>query len=154
MGRHVLRREIVLPRPLSEVFAFFSDAANLERITPAFMRFQILTKLPIEMKTGAIIDYRIALGGLPMTWRTRIESFEPGVQFIDVQERGPYKLWRHTHRFVAEGNATRMIDEVEYEVGFGIFGELARRLFVTRTVEQIFDHRTAVMQQLFGVAMA
>ena len=150
MGRHVLQREIVLPRPLPEVFAFFADAANLERITPAFLRFQILSPLPIEMRAGAVIDYRIALGGLPMRWRTVIETFEPGVQFVDVQARGPYKLWRHTHRFIAEGDATRMIDEVEYDVGFGPLGELARRLFVSNTVEKIFDHRTQIMQQLFG----
>lgn len=151
MGTKRLHREVVLPRPLDEVFAFFADAANLEKITPRYMNFQILTPQPIPMKAGARIEYRIGLGGIPMKWRTLIESYEPGVAFTDVQESGPYKTWRHTHRFFAEGpRATRMVDELEYEVGFGPFGTIARWLFVDRTVEDIFDYRTKIMQQLFG----
>lgn len=152
MGRRqTLFREVVLQRPLDEVFAFFSNAQNLERITPPYMNFRILTPQPIPMKTGTLIEYRIALGGIPMKWRTLIESFEPGVAFTDVQESGPYKLWRHTHRFFAEGpSTTRMVDELEYEVGFGPFGAIARVLFVQRTVENIFDYRTKIMRELFG----
>lgn len=151
MARHLLHREIVLPRPLAEVFPFFAEAQNLERITPPFMRFSILTPQPIAMRAGTVIDYRIALGGVPMRWRTLIESFEPGVQFVDVQLRGPYKLWRHTHRFFDEGGNTRMTDDVEYEVGFGPLGEVARWLFVGRTLERVFDYRSRVIGEQFGV---
>lgn len=136
----LLEREQLVPLPRAQVFAFFSEAANLERLTPRSLRFEILTP-PQLMRAGAVIDYRIHLFGVPMRWRTLIEVFEPETRFVDVQVRGPYKLWRHSHEFEEVAGGTLMKDRVEYEVGFGPLGEIARRVFVDRQVASIFDYR-------------
>lgn len=147
---HVLERVQIIPKPRAEVFAFFSDARNLERMTPPFLNFRIVTPTPIDMHEGTLIDYRIRMFGVPMKWRTRIDVYEPGVRFVDRQLSGPYRVWIHTHEFsdVDGGRATKMIDRVEYEVPFGPLGGIARALFVGRTLERIFDHRRDVMTQI------
>jgi ligand-binding SRPBCC domain-containing protein len=151
MSERILEREQILPRPRSEVFAFFSDAANLQRITPGFLNFRILTPLPIEMRAGAIIEYRIALFGVPMRWRTRIDAWVPEERFVDFQERGPYALWHHTHTFEElPGGRTKMIDRVRYRVPLGPLGDVARVLFVDRTLARIFDHRRETIAAIFG----
>jgi ligand-binding SRPBCC domain-containing protein len=137
-----------IERPLPEVFAFFSDAANLEAITPPFLRFRIMTPLPIEMRAGARIDYRIVLWGAPLRWRTIIRSFEPNRRFIDEQESGPYAHWHHLHEFEAEGSATRMLDRVTYRLPLGPLGKLAHALWVERQLRAIFDYREAAIVRL------
>jgi len=146
--KHHLEREQIVRRPLGEVFAFFADAANLERLTPPRLRFKILTPLPIEMKSGALIDYELRLFAVPFRWRTLIETFEPMRRFSDVQLRGPYRTWHHVHEFEAVPGGTRMRDRVEYEIPLGPLGEVARALFVTRQVESIFDYRRQVIEQM------
>jgi ligand-binding SRPBCC domain-containing protein len=138
---HQLHRELWIPQPVGEVFDFFSRAGNLERITPPWLRFRMLTAGPIEMRAGTLLDYRLRIHGLPVRWRTRIESWNPPHSFVDVQERGPYRLWRHTHRFREERGGTAMTDDVEYELPLGILGAIAHRLMVARDVESIFDFR-------------
>lgn len=152
MRSRILEREQIIPRPRSEVFAFFSDATNLERITPPFLHFRIVTPTPIALGEGTLIDYRLRLYGVPFSWRTRIEAFEPDDRFVDTQLRGPYSLWRHLHEFesVDGGRATRMRDRVEYAVPFGPLGDVARALFVTRSVEQIFDYRAKTIAELMA----
>jgi ligand-binding SRPBCC domain-containing protein len=136
-----LERSQYIDRPLPETFAFFADAGNLERITPPFLNFQVEGPPAGEIRPGAMIDYRLRLYGVPLKWRTEIETFEPPRRFIDVQVRGPYRLWRHTHEFAAEGRGTRMSDTVEYQMPLGPLGAAARALFVRRTLEKIFDYR-------------
>ena len=143
-----------VPRPRREVFPFFADAANLERLTPGFLSFRIVTPLPIAMRSGALIDYRIKLFGLPMTWRTLIESYEPGERFVDVQLKGPYRLWRHTHTFRDVPGGTEIRDHVEYALPLGPLGRIAHALMVKRTLGRIFDHRERVMADMFGVMLA
>src|SRR5579875_3215737 len=94
-----LERTLFIPRPRAEVFPFFAEAANLEQITPPFLRFRILTPAPVAMHAGTLIDYQLHLYGIPFRWKTRIEAFEPPEYFIDVQLSGPYKLWHHRHDF-------------------------------------------------------
>lgn len=147
--RHVLKREQFVPRPRSEVFAFFADAANLERLTPSSLRFEIKTAPPIEMRPGALIDYRIVLFGIGLRWRTLIETFEPEARFVDVQLEGPYRVWRHTHDFIETAGGTLVRDLVEYEVPLGPLGELARVLFVERQLGAIFDFRRESIRKLF-----
>jgi ligand-binding SRPBCC domain-containing protein len=147
---YVLEREQTVPRPRSEVFAFFSDARNLERLTPSTLRFAILTPQPIAMRAGAVIDYSLKLMGVPFRWRTVIELFEPESRFIDVQASGPYALWRHLHEFVDVPTGTLIRDRVEYELPLGPLGALARRLFVRRQLDHIFDYRRRTITALFG----
>lgn len=138
---HRVERTLRVERPRDEVFAFFADASNLEAITPAFLRFRILTPAPIAMHPGARIEYALSLFGVPVRWHTRITVWEPGVRFVDEQESGPYAVWRHTHEFEPQGDATLVRDLVEYAMPFGPLGRIARALFVARTLERIFDYR-------------
>ncbi len=108
-GYHTLRREQTLPGTPDEVFPFFADAGNLEAITPPYLRFEIVTPRPIEMGEGTLIEYKLRLHGLPISWLTRIEVWEPGVRFVDQQMRGPYALWHHTHEFEANGDGTTLM---------------------------------------------
>ena len=151
MAEHVLtsRQEIELPR--DEVFKFFSDAANLERITPPDLGFHILTPQPIEMRTGTMIDYRIKMNGLPMSWRTLISKWDPPFEFIDEQVSGPYKQWvhRHTFTYISE-NKTLISDEVRYRLPFEPFGDLAH-FFVRGRLEHIFDFREKAVAEYFSV---
>jgi ligand-binding SRPBCC domain-containing protein len=145
-----LERTLTIPRPRADVFPFFADAANLERLTPPFLGFQILTPRPIAMGPGTRIEYRIKLNGISMKWRTLIETYEPGVMFVDTQERGPYKVWRHTHTFEDVPGGTRLGDVVEYQLPLGPLGSLAHALFVRRQLTTIFDYRAKVMTEMFG----
>lgn len=146
---YTLERTQLIPRPLQDVFPFFSDAKNLEAITPPFLQFKILTPGPIAMQAGTIIDYRIRLVGLPMNWQTRIETFEPH-RFSDIQVRGPYRLWHHTHEFVETSERTLMTDLVRYQMPLGPLGTLVHALWTDRTLERIFDYRFAKVAELLG----
>ncbi len=147
---HQLVREQRIPRPLPEVFDFFSRAENLEALTPRFLKFRYITPLPIEMKVGARIEYALSLFGIPIRWRTRITSWEPGRRFVDEQESGPYALWRHEHTFEAAGGSTIMRDVVTYREPFGPLGAVAHVIFVARTLERIFDFRRDATARLLG----
>ena len=141
MKHYVLEREQWIPRPLSEVFDFFSRAENLGRITPPWLHFRIRTPLPITMQVGAQIDYTIRLAGVPMHWRTRIAVWEPGVRFADFQESGPYAKWEHTHSFAERDGGVLMGDRVLYALPLGILGRLAHALAVRASLAAIFDYR-------------
>jgi ligand-binding SRPBCC domain-containing protein len=110
MAAYLVQREQWIPRPIEHVFAFFADARNLEAITPAWLGFRILSPEPIATRAGARICYRLRWHGLPLRWLTEIESWKPPTDFVDVQLRGPYRLWHHTHRFESVNGGTRMRD--------------------------------------------
>lgn len=149
-GPYVFEREQLIARPRHDVFAFFEDAKNLERITPPFLRFRIATPRPITMGEGTFIDYRLRLFGVPFAWRTRIELYEPERRFVDVQLRGPYRLWRHTHTFEDVAGGTLVRDRVEYELPLGPLGAAVRAIFVRRTLDRIFDYRKRTIAVLLG----
>jgi len=151
---YTLQRQQLIRRPHDEVFAFFSDAANLERITPDFVGFQILTPRPIQIQSGTLIDYKIRLFGMPLKWRTRIEDFQPPARFTDTQLRGPYRLWHHAHEFHEVPEGTLMIDRVRYQIPLGPLGRLAQALFVRRTLARIFDFRYQAIERLLPPAAA
>ena len=145
-----LRREQVLPGTPEEVFPFFADARNLEAITPPLLRFEVVTPGEIEMRVGALIQYRLTLRGVGVNWLTSIQAWEPGVRFVDQQVRGPYALWHHTHEFAPHPDGTLMTDTVRYAIGWGPFGELAARAFVHRDVQGIFDFRREAVVPALG----
>ncbi len=145
-----LHREQWLARPVKEVFEFFSDAYNLEALTPPLLQFQVLTPAPIVLQAGALIDYKLRIHGLPLRWRTRIDLWNPPYEFVDLQLRGPYKLWRHRHTFLEQRGGTTMIDHVDYELPFGPLGRLVHAVKVRRDVETIFDYRAKVIGDRFA----
>jgi len=147
---HILERTQVVPLPREKVFAFFADARNLEAITPEFLHFQILPPVPTSLGVGSQIDYRLSLFGVPFRWRTRIAAWQPGVRFVDVQERGPYALWHPTHSFLDVERGTRVSDRVEYRLPLGALGDVAHPLLVGRTLARIFDHRRDRVAALLG----
>ena len=145
-GHHTLVREQRLPDPPAAVFPFFADAANLEAITPPWLGFRIVSPRPIDMRAGALIEYRLTLHRLPIAWLTRIEEWVPGERFVDAQLSGPYRLWHHTHEFESDGaGGTLMRDTVRYALPLGPLGEIAHRLFVARDLAAIFDFRAQAL---------
>lgn len=144
-----LEREQLLRLPRERAFGFFSRAENLEAITPPWLGFRLLTPTPLALGPGSVIDYRLRLHGLPVRWRTRIETWEPPSVFADRQIRGPYALWHHTHRFEeAENGSTLMTDVVRYAHRLGPLGTLAERVVVRRDLECIFDFRREAISAL------
>lgn len=149
-SNYVLKRSQWVAHPVEGVFAFFSDAANLELLTPPWLRFKILTPKPIEMRVNALIDYRLNLHGLPISWQTKIVTWKPPYRFEDIQAKGPYRLWHHRHTFEAVDGGTLLSDCVEYALPFGSLGRLVHLLSVRSSVKSIFDFRHAKVQEIFG----
>ena len=152
---HVLHREQRLDGAPEEVFGFFADARNLEAITPPLLRFSVITPGPIEMHVGTLIEYGLRVHRAPVSWLTSIQAWAPPHRFVDMQLRGPYALWHHTHTFVPDGPAhTIMTDTVRWAIGFGPLGEVARRAFVQADVEGIFDYRAEAIGPLLAADIA
>lgn len=147
--RQRLERSTWLPRPIEEVFDFFADAANLERITPPELRFRIVSPLPIQMRQGTLIEYRLALFHVPFGWRTEISEWSPPWRFVDRQVAGPYRSWIHMHSFATERRGTRMLDRVDYLLPLGRAGLLAGPL-VRRELDRIFDYRAQAIGALLA----
>ena len=148
MRVHVLRRSQRLAKPADEVFPFFADALNLERITPPWLDFGVLTPAPIEMRAGARISYRLRLHGMALNWHTEIVTWQPPNRFVDVQRSGPYALWHHTHVFEPACDGSIMHDVVRYGLPLGPLGSLAHLVLVRRDLERIFDFRCDAVTEL------
>jgi ligand-binding SRPBCC domain-containing protein len=132
------------------VFAFFADAGNLEAITPPWLEFRILSPQPMTIQKGSCIEYRLRWRRLPLRWLTEIEEWKPPVRFVDVQRRGPYALWHHTHKFKPREGGTRLRDCVRYALPLGLLGSLLHGLIVHRDLEAIFDYRERKVKEVFG----
>ncbi len=146
MRIHEFLCELWLPPPPEELFPFFADAANLEALTPPWLRFRIVTPPPIVMRAGALIDYRLRVHGLPLRWRTRINVWEPPHRFVDEQVRGPYRQWIHEHTFERCDGGTLTRDKVHYAVPFDF---LTHRWFIRPDIERIFQFRCAALKHRF-----
>ena len=141
------KRELWLPRPLAQIFPFFADPANLETLTPSWLKFHVSTMSPPQLRVGALIDYRLRVRGFPMLWQSEITAWEPPFCFIDEQRRGPYRLWQHDHRFIEKDCGTAIIDTVRYAVPFDF---LTHRLLVRPDLDRIFDFREQKLRELFS----
>jgi ligand-binding SRPBCC domain-containing protein len=141
---HELRNEILLPRPVQEVFQFFADPANLDSITPAWLNFRMVRAGPIEMRVGTLLDYKLRIRGFPVRWRSRITAWEPPCRFVDEQIRGPYRLWIHEHNFESRDEGTLVRDHVRYAVPFDW---ILHEFVVRPDVERIFAYRA---ERLWG----
>ena len=140
-----LRFSHVIKRPRCEVFAFFSDISNLEKLTPSWLHFKILTPLPFLITPGSLIDYRLRLCGIPFYWQTEIKEYKPDDFFVDTARRGPFRHWYHEHHFSDTAEGTLMEDHVFYRP-WG--GALANRLFVRRSLNKVFSFRSKVLSTL------
>ncbi len=136
-----LERSQFFSRPREEVFAFFTDVANLAAVTPKYVGFKMLTPLPIPLRPGTLLDYRMGMFGVPFRWRTRIETVQPGVRFTDVQVHGPYAEWHHLHEFFDVQDGTLAVDVINYRLPLGPLGVVADALVVHRLLHKIFDYR-------------
>lgn len=139
--------ELWLPLPPEELFPFFADAGNLDAITPQWLNFGIVTPRPIEMREGALIDYKLRVRGMPLRWRTLIREWNPPHSFVDEQIRGPYRQWIHRHTFEPQNGGTLARDIVHYAVPFDF---IAHPLFVRRDIERIFAYRQEALRKRFG----
>ena len=147
MATFELTAECVLERSLSEVFAFFAEVRNLEAITPPWLRFELRTRESIRMAAGTLVDYRLRLRGVPLSWRSEISVWEPPFRFVDEQRRGPYRLWVHEHTFESSGSFTVARDRVRYSASGGA---LANRLLVAPDLRRIFAFRQEALTRRFG----
>jgi ligand-binding SRPBCC domain-containing protein len=152
MKIYTLLREQLVKAPLGETWAFFSDPANLKRITPPEMGFQILTPdLPAEIYAGLFIEYKVSpLFGIPLTWVTEITHVEKGARFCDEQRIGPYRIWSHKHFFTREGKYTRMRDRVDYALPPLPFANFINSVIVARRLKEIFDYRHQAVEKIFS----
>ncbi|HET6143992.1 MAG TPA: SRPBCC family protein [Candidatus Acidoferrales bacterium] len=135
-----------LPRPRNEIVEFFSDAFNLEKITPPWLRFRVLTPAPIAMREDTRIEYRLRIHGVPVRWQTRISAWHPPQGFVDEQISGPYRVWIHEHRFTERDGGTFCEDSVRYAPRGGA---MMNRLFVARDVREIFTYRAERLNEFF-----
>ena len=140
MKEHILETQMELPLKLTEVFPFFCDTVNLERITPPELHFQITTPQPIEITLGTVVDYRLQLYAIRFRWRSEITMWRPPYEFVDEQIQGPYRLWIHTHKFQEEGDITIIRDIVRYQLPLWPIGEVVFPLLKLQ-LGRIFSYR-------------
>lgn len=146
---YTLEHEQWVPGIPDQIFPFFSDARNLEKITPPWLSFCVRSVAPEPIVAGTLIQYQLRVHGVPFRWTTKITEWNPPHSFVDVELSGPYAQWIHTHRFEPRDGGTRMMDRVEYALPFGLLGSLAHVLLVKRDVERIFDYRRQKIAEIF-----
>ena len=141
--------EQFIPLEIEKVFPFFSDAKNLEKITPELVHFKLEKMSSPTIQKGSLIDYKLKIHGIPVKWKTLIQIWDPPHQFSDIQLKGPYKKWHHTHSFKTLGTGTLMTDQVQYQLPLSCVGELCAGSFVRSDIEKIFSYRReAVLKSL------
>ncbi len=147
---HILERQMFLPVEVKDVFPFFTDPYNLEKITPPFLNFKVVSTSDKVVQKGTTISYKLKLHGLPLKWLTNIEDLAINSLFIDNQTKGPYKRWHHTHTFISLPHGTLMRDRVLYRLPFGWLGRCIAHFYATKDVNKIFDYRTLVLKKRFS----
>lgn len=149
MKTYKFEKQTFFNRPRDTIFSFFSNAENLNKVTPKKLHFKILSDLPINMKKGTLIDYKLRIYHIPIHWQTEIKEWNPPHQFIDIQLIGPYRKWIHEHQFIAQANGTMMIDRVKYAISGGFLASLFHILIIRRDIEKIFEFREKKFKEFF-----
>lgn len=147
-GDTELLAEQWVPKQREEIFPFFCDETNLERLTPGFLNFHVVKKSTPTIQDGTLIDYKLRVRGLPMRWRSRIEDWRPFERFVDTQLKGPYSKWHHTHEFIPFAGGTLMRDRVRYKVPLGSLGQLIMGPLIKSDVTSIFTFRRKAIRDL------
>jgi uncharacterized protein (TIGR01777 family) len=147
---HEIQLEQWVPQPVNRTFSFFKEARNLEKITPKFLNFKILNQSTPEIQEGTKINYRLSLHGLPVSWISKITDWKPNQKFSDIQVKGPYSHWYHTHEFEEKNGGTLIKDHVLYKVPFGIPGDLVAGKWVRKDLEKVFTHRHKTIDTLLA----
>ncbi len=145
-------REQTIPTDLAKAWDFFSSPANLATITPEELKFEIISDLQpnAEIYEGQLIRYRVRpMLGIPITWVTQIKDVAPLRRFTDIQLKGPYALWEHIHHFRETSSGVLMTDEIRYALPFGMLGRWMHRWVVARKLQNIFDYRKQMIEQIF-----
>jgi len=151
MADFIVESRMWLPKPRSEVFAFFADPANLPSLSPPSLRVRLVTTPP-TMAAGAVFDLRLSWLGLPLSWRVFVREYDPPVRFLDVQVRGPFARWEHRHLFLSEGDGTRVEDRVVYRLPLGVVGQAAHALVVGRQLSALWAYRRRRIDEVLGPA--
>lgn len=141
--------EVVIPRPVKEVWPFFADAHNLEKITPPWLNFKVLSQSTQKIQEGTTFEYKLRVKGFPVKWKSKIINWIDEKQFMDIQLEGPYSRWEHLHTFEPTEGGTLMKDTVDYELPFGALGRIAAGWMVDKDVKTIFEYRKKVIVDIF-----
>jgi ligand-binding SRPBCC domain-containing protein len=151
MSSHLIKRVQKIPVSIDKVWTFFSDARNLQSITPKEVHFEIIYHDNKEMHKGQIIEYYIKpFAGMRFFWRTEITEIRKNEYFTDVQLKGPYRLWKHKHFFRAIPGGVEMVDLVQYKVPGWMIGRVINRAYLRNKLKKIFDFRYQKIEEIFG----
>jgi ligand-binding SRPBCC domain-containing protein len=142
-----LQTQLWLPQPRDKIFAFFADPRNLDRLTPAWLKFHTETLDTSKISRGAMLNYRLRIHGIPIRWQSEISAWDPPDGFIDRQVKGPYALWIHQHTFAESSGGTMVGDDVEYAVPGGA---LVQKFLVAHDLARIFAYRHCVLEEIFN----
>ena len=133
--------------PIEEVFHYFSNPSNLQKITPKYLNFKIKNQPPFKMNKGQLFEYQLVVRGIPINWTSLISSYDPPYSFIDEQIKGPYSSWHHTHTFKEENGGTAIIDEVKYTLPLGFIGKIINSIWVKKDLDAIFKYRQKIIER-------
>ncbi len=147
-SRHIAEQYVY--EPIEKVFPFFSNANNLEKITPESFKFKVVSKSTEQIQVGTLINYKLKIDGIiPARWQTLISEWNPPIVFADIQKKGPFNKWHHTHNFEVLGNGVLMTDTVDYRLPLGLLGWLVAGWKVRMDIRKIFGYRAQVLDQIF-----
>ena len=149
---HCIKKTQFLKSDLQTVWNFMSRPENLSKITPDHMGFHVLTDVQgVEMYPGQIIEYKVSpLFGINLHWVTEITHVHNKAFFVDEQRFGPYAFWHHQHLLNEVNGGVEMVDVVHYKIPFGILGKIANAIFIRKKLEDIFEHRFHVLNEVFN----
>ena len=147
MKYYELKVKQFIKLPIEEVFNYFSNPANLQKITPTYLNFRIKNQLPLRMNKGQLFEYQLRVRGIPINWKSLISSYNPPYSFVDEQIKGPYSSWHHTHTFKEENGGTSIFDEVKYSLPLGFIGGIINSIWVKRDLDSIFKYRRKMIEK-------